>query len=290
LDWDLDFRQLQAGSLAVNAILINTRETRVLGINFNRGLHQKGSAPAGMLTFGISDHRVKTFTWCRQAAWGGQLLNFNLESGFDAVSPPGFGGYTFSWTEEALDAHAETLGLSDHLRNLRTAAAWKSRTIPTVSGRLGRLLQQADLADDAIRYESEILHEEVARRVLLVVAGAEFLPASDKDPGHRAQVLSRALECLDEPINLPITVHQLCLVVGTSESTLRRVFVEQFGILPKAYIRARCLSAVRDELSLSPSATRVADVANRWGFWHMGQFARDFRKMFGLLPSQCLSN
>jgi len=32
----------------------------------------------------------------------------------------------------------------------------------------------------------------------------------------------------------------------------------------------------------------VADVANRHGFWHMGQFAKDYRKTFGELPSETL--
>jgi len=29
-------------------------------------------------------------------------------------------------------------------------------------------------------------------------------------------------------------------------------------------------------------------VANAWGFWHMGQFARDYRRLFGELPSDTL--
>jgi len=32
--------------------------------------------------------------------------------------------------------------------------------------------------------------------------------------------------------------------------------------------------------------TLVTDVANSWGFWHMGQFAADFRRQFGELPSE----
>lgn len=31
-----------------------------------------------------------------------------------------------------------------------------------------------------------------------------------------------------------------------------------------------------------------ADVANNWGFWHMGRFAADYRKFFGELPSETL--
>ena len=42
-----------------------------------------------------------------------------------------------------------------------------------------------------------------------------------------------------------------------------------------------CDAAGRD-----PSTTRVTDVANEWGFWHLGQFAADYRRHFGELPSE----
>ena len=32
----------------------------------------------------------------------------------------------------------------------------------------------------------------------------------------------------------------------------------------------------------------VAEVASRWGFWHMGQLAADYRQLFGELPSETL--
>ena len=37
-----------------------------------------------------------------------------------------------------------------------------------------------------------------------------------------------------------------------------------------------------------PSSTSITKVANRWGFWHMGQFASDYRKLFVELPSDTL--
>jgi AraC family transcriptional regulator, ethanolamine operon transcriptional activator len=30
----------------------------------------------------------------------------------------------------------------------------------------------------------------------------------------------------------------------------------------------------------------VTQAASQWGFWHLGYFSRDYRKMFGELPSQ----
>jgi AraC-like DNA-binding protein len=32
----------------------------------------------------------------------------------------------------------------------------------------------------------------------------------------------------------------------------------------------------------------VQDVAAHWGFWHLGQFAQDYKRLFGELPSTTL--
>jgi AraC-like DNA-binding protein len=34
--------------------------------------------------------------------------------------------------------------------------------------------------------------------------------------------------------------------------------------------------------------SRKQDAAARWGFWHLGQFSRDYKGQFGELPSQTL--
>jgi AraC family ethanolamine operon transcriptional activator len=61
-------------------------------------------------------------------------------------------------------------------------------------------------------------------------------------------------------------------------------------VTPKAYLQAERLKRVRRGLREADARTaQVTDVANAWGFWHMGQFAADYRKLFGELPSQTLN-
>jgi len=56
-----------------------------------------------------------------------------------------------------------------------------------------------------------------------------------------------------------------------------------------AYLKANRLIAVRRQLRRSsPDKGTITNLANNWGFWHMGQFAADFRRYFGELPSQTL--
>jgi AraC family ethanolamine operon transcriptional activator len=104
----------------------------------------------------------------------------------------------------------------------------------------------------------------------------------------RRRVLLTALEYLDDEYTLPLTVSELCTKIGASAPTLYRAFHEEFGVGPKHYIQIRRLCGVRQHLLSADNTESITDIANRWGFWHMGQFASDYRKMFGELPSESL--
>ena len=81
----------------------------------------------------------------------------------------------------------------------------------------------------------------------------------------------------------------LCNAAEVSERTLQYAFVERFGVTPKRYVQAHRMHAVRNRLKSHSSADYVSDIANHFGFWHMGQFAKDYRRQFGELPSETLT-
>jgi AraC family ethanolamine operon transcriptional activator len=41
-------------------------------------------------------------------------------------------------------------------------------------------------------------------------------------------------------------------------------------------------------LKVAPASAKVSDIANAWGFWHMGDFAQKYRTFFGLNPLEQL--
>lgn len=54
-------------------------------------------------------------------------------------------------------------------------------------------------------------------------------------------------------------------------------------------MQAYRLNQVRKSLRVAdPKTSLIADLANDMGFWHMGQFAKDYRSFFGELPSETL--
>jgi AraC family transcriptional regulator, ethanolamine operon transcriptional activator len=45
---------------------------------------------------------------------------------------------------------------------------------------------------------------------------------------------------------------------------------------------------VRRALRQAAPGVTIQDIASHWGFWHLSQFAQDYRQLFGELPSDTL--
>ncbi|QYO68380.1 helix-turn-helix domain-containing protein [Leptolyngbya sp. 7M] len=105
----------------------------------------------------------------------------------------------------------------------------------------------------------------------------------------RSQLMKRAEAMIMENLDRPLSVHDLCLELHISERTLRYYFQDYFGMSPIAYLKTHRLNAVHRQLKSSTAAqTTVTNIAIQWGFWHMGQFAKDYKSMFGESPSETL--
>ena len=82
---------------------------------------------------------------------------------------------------------------------------------------------------------------------------------------------------------------------GLTARHLEYYFQEVLQINPVAFLRALRLDGVRRELKRARAAAPggqargcVQDVAAHWGFWHLGHFVADYRRMFGERPSETL--
>ena len=82
----------------------------------------------------------------------------------------------------------------------------------------------------------------------------------------------------------PIGVVDICQAVGVQSRVLQYCFNEVFGVTPVAYLRCLRLHQVRREIKELPGQP-LGDIAARWGIWHLGRFAADYRRLFGELPS-----
>jgi transcriptional regulator GlxA family with amidase domain len=101
----------------------------------------------------------------------------------------------------------------------------------------------------------------------------------------RAQIMARIAEVLDERQASPMRLADLCEISGVSERTLRTMFLEQFGVGPKRYLRTQKLHAVRAALAVAdPGRDTVSGIARRFGLSDIGRMAKDYCALFGEYP------
>lgn len=119
--WDLWLRQLDSGPHSIPFYLLHTERVTVLRICYNRAFHHYGCTPRGMVTVGVPEENIED--WFGRPYQDQTILPFNLASGIDLVSRPGFTAYSISIAEDFLSSVADRcqLPVSDCLSNARSA-------------------------------------------------------------------------------------------------------------------------------------------------------------------------
>ena len=86
-----------------------------------------------------------------------------------------------------------------------------------------------------------------------------------------------------------LSISEMCRAAGVGRSQLHENFVEIFEEAPWQFILKRRLTSVREHLlSVEKPAVSVKDAALAHGFLSGGHFAKEYRKLFGELPSDTL--
>lgn len=107
-----------------------------------------------------------------------------------------------------------------------------------------------------------------------------ILPTSQR----RDTAVQLALDHIETHLENTLTIKDLCAAANVSERTLLYAFRDRLDVTPKEYLQSRRMQMVNRDL-LTGRALNVTEAATRWGFWHMSQFAADYRRMFGERPS-----
>ena len=126
---------------------------------------------------------------------------------------------------------------------------------------------------------------EISTALVSVLQTGQRTGAKPLEPNLRARALRLALDYIEDHADEPPCIQDVCQASGVSWRTLNYAFQDRFGVTPKQYLQAARLQWVRRSiLNVEPEGS-ILEIASERGFWHMGQFAADYRRQFGELPS-----
>ena len=287
--WNLYISQLEKGRFKGDLLQFGTGKVQVSNASFYPGTYQTGEPPKGLRTFGLMSDPASYLIWRRKKVAANQLMVFPPGSELDAVSARGrLGVFTLSFSEELLTEISRVLGYQDfeHLLNSQEMISGNQKVITELRHYLHqtcRFLQEnpEKLKTPAIKCELEY---ELPTKLLKVISISRAKPPIS-NLKKRDKAMRRIEAYLAEFPKKYHTVGDLCNVSEISERTLEYAFQDRFGMSPKTFLIAMRLNGVRRELKNTDEQSPIKNLAGRWGFWHMSQFAVDYRRMFGELPS-----
>jgi AraC family ethanolamine operon transcriptional activator len=159
---------------------------------------------------------------------------------------------------------------------------------------VGAVKELADQAEEVFATEPP---RQALRDMLLELACDVFdgaVPGAREHRAHTPQAWRRivvgAEEFLNSHLDRPIYTDELCRALAVSPATLADAFRATLTVSPHRYLKLRRLNLVRAALLRNDGPPPlVKTVALSHGFWHLGQFARDYREQFGESPSETLA-
>jgi AraC family ethanolamine operon transcriptional activator len=159
----------------------------------------------------------------------------------------------------------------------------------SVIGQLETIVRRAPTVLESAagqRAAAQKLLREV-RNLLAAPNPVELTPGRHVVP--RRHIIRMAMDFVEQHDRECLSVEQLATAAGVSERTLRDAFVRYFGVPPVQYLNRRTLHQVRKALKAAdPSVTTVTEIATQFGVWQFGRMSRDYRLLFGELPSETL--
>nr|WP_316640302.1 helix-turn-helix domain-containing protein [uncultured Roseateles sp.] len=291
-EWQLKYDQLSRGPFRGSIELVQLPGLRLVHEQANCGTRQRGQIGTGHYGFAMHTE-LNGATFFNGQALDLDSLMIGRSEDLDICSPARFGlvGMVVDaellgelwlqmyqkpltrWLELQVVVQARP-AMADEVRDMHLKAMAAIAANPALLDDEAAMLQ---LRDEILITWIEAIPERVSVDYLGSVAS-------------RKKLVENACELVLSQQDGAMTMLELCRRVGASQRKLEYCFQGVLGMSPAKYLRAARLNGVRRELKrASTGGPGVQDIAARWGFWRQGEFAADYRRQFGELPSATLA-
>lgn len=278
--WDVEITQSDPGPLDIRLSAAQVGGCLIYSGSTNRTLLCSGQRSAAFWTVApISGGGVGSRYRGQQLSEGETLL---LDPGGDVYQQVSVGH-----RQQAL---AIPVGLVEQILQLEhqvsVADAWKNWSIkhePRITVHLHRLVRQL-LSDQGGIIKGEGI--DLAGQIIALVQQARETRLPPSSYAARSRIVRCGEELIRSRLDDPPSVTELCAFTHASRRLLFYAFQEILGRSPHVHSKVLRLHAARRCILARRNEPCVQQVAYDLGFFHPGQFAIDYARLFGESPSQ----
>lgn len=289
-DWHQRYDQLTGGLFKGVFEECRFKNLHVFRESMNRSVHQTGEPWCGSRTIAIPVGISGSGWHAGECFDRDSVINLGSGDELDFRTPAEVDYVACSTEARVLNdyaLHVEHLDLEAELLHKPHVQA-RPQQAQALRELLGTVLTTLRATPEILRHAhlQKALEQGVLASLVEVVRPLTDIIPAPPSFNTRQLVVERARNYLFDHIDEPVTIADLCIKVRVSRRTLQYSFQDVYGVTPVQFLRAMRLNAVRRELKLAdPAQSTVADIAARWGFFHLSHFATDYARMFGERPS-----
>ncbi|MCC8394550.1 helix-turn-helix domain-containing protein [Paraburkholderia sp. MMS20-SJTR3] len=288
--WEQVYRQMTPGRFESRLVQATSAEFHFFRESTNRRIVQAGVSPAGFASIAVPLCAPLTGTFQGQRVDGFALMLLGPCEEFRFYTPEAMHYVGVSLpVDEMNELVAITIG-EDAARQLkRNVLPVSNDTARILQTRLAPFLDAAEANPAALDHpvSSKRFQDELLSVLLGLLESATGAAQRDLTHATYSDIVRRCERIAAEHTLEPVTVLDLCRALRCSRRTLQTSFQRVANVTPVEYLRAMRLNAVRRLLrSSNAEELLIGDAAARYGFSHLSYFAREYRDLFGELPSQ----
>jgi AraC family ethanolamine operon transcriptional activator len=288
-EWNFEVSQLTKGALNAESTMLALDGVSVLSITLNQTVRQRGFGPRNMAAIFIPREGSDPVFAFDQLVEAGQCMTV-MGGELEGVTHSEYQEVDLAFDLNVCQAQIEALnGGSIGVMPCTTIAAPGKAWIADMTARVDWLLSAAK--ENGGGLSNPQLRMSLTDHLLAAMVRFDPSPADIDSTTRNASAARRvavrlAREYIHARLSEPLPLSELCRHSGLKARTLENGFREVTGLTPIAYIRSLRLNVARRAILDDSTRQRsISDIAMDNGFWHLSQFATDYRKLFGETPT-----
>lgn len=285
--WDLPLNKISIGNFHGSINYVDLGVVIMIEGRFSGTLLQNGFTPEGFTTFAIPAIDNRSFWWHYRKVDSNDLLVFPESRELKCISYDGFHVYTLSIEQEFLNCLIERFGLSgmsNKLTGPEKVIPVGKRYIYILNSLLQTISLRAQLDPGNALPKSLVnqLQYKITEEVLKLVYKSEDA-TNIPIKRERDKTVLKAFEYILASNLQTLTIEEISARTGIKKRSLEYAFQEYVNVSPKSFIKALRLNSFRQTLRKEEHS--VSEAASLHGFNHLSQLSRDYKLLFGELPS-----
>jgi AraC family ethanolamine operon transcriptional activator len=292
-NWSQEYDQLSSGLFEGRLEDIQLDSVRLFRESMKQSVMQNTHTPNNKINFMIPNHiqSEKTSDQARQIL-SADVTILPYDSDFSFAAPPETDYTIISVTQERLrplfsdEVYSQLLSLR-HSHGVSVNA----EVITKARNKLINIIHQLTSSlDDQIQNQIALNQQlkSVQDHIMLTVIelcdwGLDDTPSLKRLGNQHNYIVQRCHDYVTSADGSSASIVDICEMLNIPHRTLNYSFRKATGISPVHYLRAIKLNAARRELLTSQLP--ITDIAANYGFFHMGYFAKEYKRLFGDTPS-----